>query len=78
MLTPNGTWIMTPEELAAQRLRPGLWEFTHNDDGHTETIRLHEREDESGRFVIYPETDMPTVDIEEMLMAGRFTRFLGP
>ena len=70
---------MTPEELAAQRkLRPGLWEFTHNDDDHTETIRLHEREDESGRMVIYPETDMPTVDIEEMLMAGRFTRFLGP
>lgn len=58
--------------------RPGLWEFRH-EDGHTEEIRIVEREHMiTGEKALFPVTDMPDVDLEEMLLAGRFTRYLGP
>jgi hypothetical protein len=81
MLGPTGTWFMNPEEFEIQHprlLRAGLWEFTHK-DGHAEEIRLVEREDPmTYRMYLAPVTDMPTVEIEEMLVVGRFTRYLGP
>lgn len=78
---PNGTWFMDSDELAPQRprvLRAGLWEYQHQ-DGHTEEIRLVEREDQwTDRIYLAPVANMPTVDIGEMLAVGRFTRYLGP
>jgi hypothetical protein len=59
--------------------RPGLWEFRHNDDGHTEEIRLRFLTSMTdGLAELRPVTDMPDVDLEEMFQAGCFTRFLGP
>jgi len=58
--------------------RPGLWEFQH-EDGHTEIIRLRLLDNMmDGLADLRPVTDWPDVDLEEMMLVGRFTRWVGP